>query len=391
MGRRRNLRRLAITLVVASAALAPISATTASATVGKWADVPAKFWARAAINFVGGTHPWMRDYGATHFKPDRLETRKYLAHAMVMAFAPHASVDYGIHFGDLAQTDPFYPFADIAVKLHWMAKVDGNFLPDRPVTMLDTHIALVNAVGLGRVAGGFNHIRTSDGYRFKHPKHLGALELGMLLGLRYNHANVALDVLPSQRLNRAEAAYSLSRAYIDKTRQPWRITSLRSYAHVVLPAFSRSMRRVVQFGLRYVGYPYVYAGDWYRRTPSGYCCGVQMKGGFDCSGLTWWLMKAPAGGYDNRRFRHYEGWSLAQRSSEQMATVGAAISWRHKRPGDLLLYDGSGTGNIDHVDVFVGAGYALDSSSGAAGVTLLWVGTGWYREHFVHARRIIPR
>ena len=72
-----------------------------------------------------------------------------------------------------------------------------------------------------------------------------------------------------------------------------------------------------------------------------------------------------------------------------MASVGSAITWRHKRPGDLLFYDG-GSGHIDHVDTYVGAGYALDSSDGVAGVTLLHVGTGWYRDHFVHARRIIP-
>jgi cell wall-associated NlpC family hydrolase len=382
---------VAISLAAAAAILTPTAATKASANVGDWVDVPARFWARPAIDFVGGAHPWMRDYGATHFKPGRIETRKYLAHAMVMAFAPKAEVDRTIHFGDLAQTDPFYPFAAIAVKRHWMMTVNGNFLPDIPVTMVDAHIALVQAVGLGKVAEGFSHIHTVDGYHFQHPRHVGSIELGMLLGLRYNHATEARDVRPTTALNRAEAAFSLHRAYIAKTRQTWRITSLQGYANVVLPDLSSSERRIVEFGLRFVGYPYIYGGDWFRPTLSSYCCGVQPQGGFDCSGLMWWLLKAPSGGYDNTRFRPYEGWSLGQRSSAQMASVGSAINWRHKRPGDLLFYAGGTGGHIDHVNTFVGNGYALDSSNGAGGVTLLRISTGWYRDHFVHARRIIPR
>jgi cell wall-associated NlpC family hydrolase len=59
-------------------------------------------------------------------------------------------------------------------------------------------------------------------------------------------------------------------------------------------------------------------------------------------------------------------------------------------PGDLLFYDGDGNGVVDHVDVYVGNGWALDSSSSVGGVTLMWVKTGWYRQHFVHGRRVLP-
>ena len=71
-----------------------------------------------------------------------------------------------------------------------------------------------------------------------------------------------------------------------------------------------------------------------------------------------------------------------------MAAAGRRISWGHKRAGDLLFYDGTGDGIVDHVDTYVGNGWALDSSSGAGGVTFMWVGSGLYRDHFKHARRI---
>ena len=42
------------------------------------------------------------------------------------------------------------------------------------------------------------------------------------------------------------------------------------------------------------------------------------------------------------------------------------------------------------VDTFIGNGWALDTSSSAGGVTIMWVGDGWYRDHFVHGRRVLP-
>jgi len=48
------------------------------------------------------------------------------------------------------------------------------------------------------------------------------------------------------------------------------------------------------------------------------------------------------------------------------------------------------TRKVDHVDTYIGRGWALDSSSTPGGVTIMWVGRGWYREHFRFGRRILP-
>ena len=63
-----------------------------------------------------------------------------------------------------------------------------------------------------------------------------------------------------------------------------------------LPNLTKKMRSVLDFAIGYVGYPYVWGGDWYQRAPNGYCCGFQPVGGFNCSGLTWWVMKQPVDG-----------------------------------------------------------------------------------------------
>ena len=72
-----------------------------------------------------------------------------------------------------------------------------------------------------------------------------------------------------------------------------------------------------------------------------------------------------------------------------MATVGH-VTYSHLQVGDLMFYDGDGDGIVDHVDTYIGNGWAIDSGSSNAGVTITFVGEGsWYQDHFVHGRRII--
>jgi hypothetical protein len=383
-------RLLALVIALGIPVLAPARAMGAGIT---WSDVPEGFWARGAANFVGGTHDWMRDYpanddGTYPFRPGRLESRALFARSVVRAFAPDEPVDPSITFPDLSSDDPFYPYADVAVKLGWMATdADGTFGPTDPVTTRMVHRALVLAVGLGDLAAGLDALHSRDGTAFHVPPDFGTLLVGMRIGLRYNHSNEALDVGPDTQLRRAEVAWSLFRAAKVPT---WMHDQLAGYASITLPNLVPVKRQIVQFGLRFVGYPYVYSGEWYRASPPGYCCGSQPVGGFDCSGLTWWLMKRAEGGWSNQPPRPYAGWSLPQRSSADMASAGVKIMrFSNIVPGDLLFYDGSGDGTVDHVDVYIGGGWALDSSSSVGGVIIVNVTSGWYREHFAHARRLI--
>ena len=55
------------------------------------------------------------------FRPDLLETRKYLARTAVKAFAPDAEVDPTITFTDLDPSQSFYKWANIAVQ----TRMDG--------------------------------------------------------------------------------------------------------------------------------------------------------------------------------------------------------------------------------------------------------------------------
>ncbi len=383
---------MATTVVLA---LLPSHAAQASIAAGRstivWSDLDKSTrWARSAINYVGATNDWMRDFapnpdGTYPFLPSTIETRKYFARAVVMAFAPTEAVDPSITFTDLDPSDAFYPAANIAVKLHWMTKTAaGTFAPDKAVTTTMVHRVLTLALGLGPAIKSLNHLHTADGVTFDLPPNFGALVLGMRLGLRYNSSDESQDVGPTTPLSRAQVAYSLYRA----TTQPsWNVPELiAQYQDIELPALTPDQQAIVQWGVRYAGYPYVYGGEWGIPTSSY----GQAVPGFDCSGFTWWLLRASDGAYWNvSPPRPYLGWDLPQRTSADMATVGK-LSYDQLRPGDLMFYDGNGDGRVDHVDTFIGNGWALDSSSTPGGVTVMWVGDGWYRDHFVHGRRVLP-
>jgi hypothetical protein len=370
-------------------------ASTSGATI-TWSDVNSSYrWAKQAIEYVGGSNSWMRDYpanddGTYPFRPGKIETRKYLARAIVRAFAPLEETDPSIVFSDLDPTSPFYRFANVAVKLGWMTSTDGAFLPDSAVTLVAVHRALVLHLGLASAARALNDIHTPNGVGFDTPPGFGTMVLGYRLGLRYNNSDESKDLIPSQPMSRAQVAYSIFRA---ATQPSWTIPEmLRQYADVELPRLGAARRKLVQWGIRYAGYPYVWGGEWGKNKPEPAALGGQPIPGFDCSGLTWWLIRAnDTYSWKVAPPRPYPGWSLPQRSSAAMAgdTV-KRIRFADLRPGDVMFYDGNGDGVVDHVDTYIGNGFSLDSSSTPGGVTIMWVGDGWYRDHFVFGRRVVP-
>jgi cell wall-associated NlpC family hydrolase len=364
-----------------------------------WADLGSDdLWARTAINHVAATNDWMRDIrpdpnGNWRFRPDAFESRRRWARALVRAFAPDAQPDPSVTFPDMDPADPFHRYAAIAVNRGWMNRgAEGRFHPSDVVTSRVVHRSLIRVLGLRPTAAALDHLATTDGYEFGTPRYFGDDLLAMRLGLRFNNkVDESQDVTPRSELPRKQVAWSLYRA---TTLEDWVVPYLEDqYAGMVLPRMSAGRRSIVDWGVRYVGYPYIWAGEWgfERTSPSAF--GTQPGPGFDCSGISWWALRADDGVYwEISPPRPHAGWPLPQRTSSEMARMTKIkLSYADLLPGDLMFYDGDRNGVVDHVDVFVGNGWALDSSSGVGGVTLMWVKTGWYREHFVHGRRVLPR
>ena len=362
-----------------------------------FSDVPSSYWDRAAIEFVASRHTWMRDYGKTYFKPKVTESRRLLARALVRAFAGGARTDPRIKFKDLPRSNRFYRFANIAVKKGWMLKYrSGAFGPKDPIKVSSFDRALVLARGLGAAARGLKHIHTVRGQRYRVSGRFPYLQLAKTLQLHYNHTDEDRELLPSTYIPRDEVAYSLWRA---KTTPSWLVDSTRRFINITLPGLDRRDRidrwkwKLTRFGLAYVGFPYIWAGEWRKESPPGYCCGYQPKGGFDCSGFVWWVMKRYENGYNAAAVRSYAGWSLPERSSSTMAQyTPRRISFGNLRVGDLMFHSSSGGStwqSVNHVGIYAGNNWMIHSGSGNGGVALEWVGEGWYRDHFVWGRRLI--
>jgi cell wall-associated NlpC family hydrolase len=363
-----------------------------------WADLGSDdVWAKGAINHVAGWNDWMRDYapdadGDWRFRPDAFESRIRWARALVRAFAPDEVPDPAITFSDLDPSDAAWRWAAVAVAHRWLTRAsDDGFDPTAFVTARDVHRSLVVALGMSDTANALDDLATRDGHAFDTPALFGFNLLAMRLGLRFNNkVDESQDVTPRDVLRRKQVAWSLYRA---TTLESWVVPYLENqYEGMVLPAMNAARRSIVNWGVRYVGYPYIWAGEWGLETPGPAAFGTQPGPGFDCSGLSWWLLRRDDAPWEVAPPRPYQGWSLPQRTSAEMSRLTKnRLPYRDLIPGDLMFYDGDRDGRVDHVDVYVGNGWSLDSSSSVGGVTLMWVESGWYRDHFVHGRRIVPR
>jgi cell wall-associated NlpC family hydrolase len=260
--------------------------------------------------------------------------------------------------------------------------------PLRIVTIRELNAQLVAALGGLPAARAIREAAVTAGLE---PRSiLGTETVARLLGLRINHPQGSehLERLPTEPAPRAEAAYSLARLM---TLDPSRVTGLiQRTTTFAFPELTDWQRAVVARSLRFVGFPYVFAGSsersqrlWSSTAPGGT---VPAPGGFDCSGLVWRVYKL-------------EPWAdapfladvLKGRTSYAMSgEVPAArrIPLPSVRAGDVLFFGSGGPkskpSQVGHMGLYVGSGWFVHASS--AGVTLQPL-DGWYTRSFAWARR----
>lgn len=260
--------------------------------------------------------------------------------------------------------------------------------PTRLVTMRELNAQLVGALGLTEAARRIRTAATAAG--LAPTSMLGTETVARLLGLRLNHpqGQDQLELLPNQPATRAEAAYSLARAVALSAGQvAWLDTLSQSFS---VPETGEWQRTVLTRALRFVGYPYVWAGTsestqelWSTSAPGGT---ETLPGGFDCSGFIWRVYKtkaypgAPLLG-DMLKGRTTFSMSGEVKRSERIAIGDLA-------PGDVIFFGRKGpkssTAEVGHAGIYVGNGWFVHSSS--AGVTLQPL-AGYYTKTFAWARR----
>ena len=117
---------------------------------------------------------------------------------------------------------------------------------------------------------------------------------------------------------------------------------------------------IVNIAMRYLGYPYVWAGA----SPSG----------FDCSGFTMYV------------FDRAIGLGIGHALGGQVA-AGVPVSADNLQPGDLVFFENTYEPGLSHVGIYIGGGQMVHAGSERTGVVISNIWDGYWGPKFYAARR----
>ena len=252
--------------------------------------------------------------------------------------------------------------------------------PNRLVVVTELDAKLVAALGLSDASRAIRLAVRAAG--LAPTSYIGTETVARLLGLRINHpqGQEYLELGPRDPATRAEAAFSLARALGVTSAQKTDLSGLART--LVVPELNVAQQAVLARSLRFVGYPYVWAGVSERLQVL--YTGIA-PGGFDCSGLVWRVYKLPP-------FAEFPllGASINGRTTFSMAAErprADRLPLEAVQPGDLLFFGSRGLASapqdVGHMGIAVAPGWFVHSSGN--GVTLQPL-RGWYATRFAWAR-----
>ncbi len=141
----------------------------------------------------------------------------------------------------------------------------------------------------------------------------------------------------------------------------------RESAPVIMEVYSEKIEPIktndiVTFAKSQLGVPYRYGGI--------------DSNGFDCSGFVY--------------FVHKEGLNRkSPRTSRDQSKYGDKINKNKLQKGDLVFFDTSSKGHVNHSGIYIGDGKFIHSSSGKRrGVIISPLDSGFYQRNYKWARRI---
>lgn len=256
--------------------------------------------------------------------------------------------------------------------------------PSTPVTIAQLDAQLVRGLGLLPAAREFSAGLRAAG--LIPPRYFGTEVVARLLGLRVNHParQDVLELGPANVATRAEAAYSAAHVLGFTGGETDLVDGLAGTLQ--LPVLTTFQRAILQTAVNLIGYPYVWGGTM-EIPQDPFKTGKALPGGFDCSGFAWRVYKLqPYAGADALAGT-LKGRTTFAMSGEVPRT--RRIGLADLQPGDLLFFGPLGPkskpAQIDHMGVYMGSGWFIQSSS--QGVALASLTSDWYSKRFAWARR----
>jgi len=253
--------------------------------------------------------------------------------------------------------------------------------PSAQVTLAQLDAKLVRTLELGDEAALFQEAAIAAGLR--PPARFGTEVVARLTGLRTNHpaGQDDLEQLPNDPIPRAEVAYSVARIL---RLSEWETANIEEAASSFeLPAFTPWQRRALTTAVGFIGYPYVWGGE-FERPESPF--GAQPQGGFDCSGFAWRVYKIQSYPGATQLVDTLRGRTAAAMAGE--VPRRQRIKAARLAPADLIFFGPGGPhakpAQIDHVGLYLGNGWFIHSSR--YGVALAQLG-GWYDNRLAWGRR----
>ena len=368
----------------------------APALAKSYTDVTKSHWAYSSISSVTNRtvdgHRLLDDY-AELFRPERAITRELLARSVVLASGHYGEHITPVDIADVPKGYRYYTVIQMAVHQGYMA-VDkaGNFRPTEKVTAAGAEPVMIRWLkerySSYRLVAA-EHARPQPLEAQRRLDHRGPFVPPGGRRVAPARAPVqpphwtatATRSLPGEPIDRGEIAYMFDRAY--KVASSWQLYGLAGFKDITFPALSDRQKQVAKFALKWIGYPYVWAGE-YPTTDSPY--GTQKSGGFDCSGFVFYVMKMHFG---------YDGITVNQRGASDMAAVAKPRITRDKlKCGDLIFFGGNGpdssVGSIYHAALYLGRGWFIHSTGSSDGVTLASLNnSSYWKAAFAWGRRLL--
>lgn len=259
------------------------------------------------------------------------------------------------------------------------------------VTAAEVSAALVRALGKSPIASRLRRAKSPDGWQPEVDRWFGSEIVAREMGLRRDRATSeeGREASAGEPMRGADVAYAVWKAKTSPS--TWGADALADFS---LSSYGPVRRQVVEYALSLVGTPYVWGGEWARKTPAGYPYGAQPHGGVDCSGFVWYILRKKAPGWAPTG-RPYAGWEFPERSSSDMAAATKnRLSYRRLQPGDVVFFAPNGTKSkasaVYHAGLYLGRGWMVHSSGSRAGVSLASIAPGsWWHDQIAWGRRVI--